>query len=325
MKRKIVELTVTALICAVFPLVIIPAVFNFFPSANTYSNTVPTTQIIKQDDGKYDIVLVQMDECLKEMPLEEYILGVVLAEMPATFHPEAMKAQAVVARTYTFRRMLSGGKHDLADVCVQSSCCQSYRSTEDFLGSGGTQRKLDSIKDAVAETAGQILVYDDAPIEATYFSCSGGSTEDAVAVWGRDVPYLKAISSPGEENAKYYTETVQLSVFTLADKLGIRLGSIQDFKIGGITYTAGGGVDQIVICGKTFQGTAVRKLLGIRSTAFVITVAGNTATITTKGYGHRVGMSQYGAQAMGNAGSSYQEILFYYYQGVDLKTIDGFC
>lgn len=290
------------------------------------SESTPSESTAEETLGSSVTVMVEMEDAsVREFPLEEYIVRVVLREMPASFHPEALKAQAVVARTYTVRCMQGKNKHDPADVCTESSCCQGYWDPLAYLSAGGTEEKLSLIETAVHDTAQMILVYNGKPIEATYFSCSGGMTEDAVAVWGSDVPYLKATDSPGEENASHYTDTVQLPVTELADKLGITLKNFRDFSVGKITYTAGGGVDSIEICGKKFQGTTVRKKLSLRSTAFVISVAGSTATITTKGYGHRVGMSQYGADAMAVAGKDYRQILQHYYQGVELVSLDGFC
>ena len=254
--------------------------------------------------------------------MEEYILSVVLREMPSDFHSEALKAQAVVARTYTMRQMIKGGKHKNADVCTESACCQGYWAVDSFLASGGTQGQIDKIKAAVDLTAGQILLYAGEPIDATYFSCSGGSTEDAVAVWGTDVPYLRATLSPGEESAKYHTDTVRFSVQEFAQKIGVQLKKSKSFKIGKITYTSGDGVDTIEICGKVFRGTTIRKRLGLRSTAFVISVTGDHVVVTTKGYGHRVGMSQYGADAMAESGKNYEVILLHYYAGVDLSSLD---
>ena len=253
------------------------------------------------------------------MELEEYLVGVVLAEMPASFEVEALKAQAVVARTYTLRAHEGKSKHDAAAVCTDSACCQAYRSPEDYLNSSGSQENVDKVTAAVQSTAGLVLIYKGELIEATYFSCSGGSTEDAVAVWGAEIPYLQAVSSPGEENAAHYSDSVSFTAEVLAEALGISpAGSPEDW-FGDVTYTAGGGVDTIQIGGTTYSGTGVRKLLGLRSTAFTVTVEAASITFHTRGFGHRVGMSQYGADAMAAMGSSFEEILQHYYQGTVLE------
>lgn len=263
-------------------------------------------------------ILVMDGEKVVEMVLDDYLVSVVLREMPAKFSEEALKAQAVVARTYALRREEKGKKHKPAAVCVNSGCCQGYITVADYLENGGKAENLQKIKAAVQATRDIVLTYDGALIDATYFSCSGGTTEDAVAVWGADVPYLRSTESPGEEIATHYTDTVQYSVKEFCRKLGLGKADVQ---IDDITYTDGGGVEKIRICGKEFKGTELRKRLKLRSTAFIMTVLGDTVTITTKGYGHRVGMSQYGAQAMALEGKDFRQILTHYYAGVTLSEI----
>ncbi len=251
-----------------------------------------------------------------ELALEEYVLCVTLAEMPVAFESEALKAQAVVARTFTRRRM-EKPKHEEIPVCTEPACCQAYITPADYLQAGGTEEGLEKVKKAVYDTAGQVLMYQGEYIEATYFSCSGGRTEDALSVWGSDVPYLQSVDSPGEEFANHFTDTVSLSKDAFLTSLGLSGKQITMEKI---SYTDGGGVACITICGQAFTGTQIRTALGLRSTAFVITAVGDRVTITTKGYGHRVGMSQYGAEAMAVQGNDYQQILLHYYQGAELKS-----
>ena len=257
------------------------------------------------------------DGTVSAMVLEEYLVGVVLAEMPVSFEEEARKAQAVVARTFTLRSA-DRGKHDNADICMDSACCQAYISPEDYLAKGGTRDGIDRMRQAVSATAGKVMTYNGELIEATYFSCSGGSTEDAVAVWGTEVPYLQSVDSPGEEHATHYTDTVTFTPERFAAALGIELSGKPGTWIGNAVYTAGGGVDTMVIGGVSFKGTELRKSLGFRSTAFTVAAGEKEITITTRGYGHRVGMSQYGADAMALEGSTYEEILTHYYTGAEL-------
>lgn len=253
------------------------------------------------------------------MDLGDYLTGVVLAEMPVSFEEEALKAQAVVARTYTIRAMTKGAKHGDAAVCTDFSCCQGYITEAAFLAKGGTREQVERIRSLVDDTAELVLTYEGELIEATYFSCSGGSTEDAVAVWGTDVPYLQAVDSPGEERAAYYSDTVQFSAEEFALALGMRPAGDPATWFGKATYTAGGGVDTMIIGGMEFQGTQLRRALGLRSTSFTIAAEKNTIIVTTRGYGHRVGMSQYGADAMAVSGSTFAEILSHYYQGTKLE------
>lgn len=250
-----------------------------------------------------------------ELTETEYLAGVVLKELPASFQPEAKKAQAVVARTYALR--VSMPRHGGA-VCGDSGCCQGYISPEAYLAAGGSEEAVAQAFAAAEQTRDLVLTYEGELIEATYFSCSGGRTEAAVAVWGSDVPYLQSVESPGEEAASVFTNSLSFTKKEFAAALSIeKLPS--DF-LGAVTYTAGGGVDTLQVAGKTFTGTQLRKLLGLRSTAFSITAVGNSVVITTRGYGHRVGMSQYGANAMAAEGVGFAEILRHYYPGTALQT-----
>lgn len=280
--------------------------------------TVTTEEKVQQEIADVQKVSVLKADGTALMELEEYITCVVLAEMPVDFEVEALKAQAVVARTYTCRK-INDPKHETADVCTDASCCQAYISVADFLSSGGTEEAVAKVRSAVYDTAGEVLLYRDELIEATYFSCSGGKTEDAQAVWGTDVPYLQSVESPGEENATHYTDSVTFSAADFCNKLGISFDQLKQYGIGQITYTDGGGVATIEIGKESFAGTSVRQKLGLRSTAFILTWAGKSVTVTTKGFGHRVGMSQYGAEAMAAQGEDYRSILAHYYLGTTLS------
>ena len=265
-----------------------------------------------------EIDVLSQEGQVVRLPLDDYLTAVVLAEMPVSFEDEALKAQSVVARTYTLRAAKGAAKHTEASVCTNSTCCQGYLAVDAFLERGGKEEDVQRIRDLVTSTDGQVLTYEGNLIEATYFSCSGGTTEDAVAVWGTDVPYLQSVSSPGEERAAHYTDSVMFTASDFASKLGLSLSGAPSTWFGAATYTEGGGVATMTIGGQTFTGTELRKLLELHSTALRVAVDGNLITITTRGYGHRVGMSQYGADAMAAGGSTYPEILAYYYQGTEL-------
>ncbi len=264
------------------------------------------------------VELRQGDGALIQMELEEYLVGVVCGEMPASFEPEALKAQAVAARTYAVKAATTGGKHGDGSLCTESGCCQAYIGGEEYLRQGKRQQDLDKIRAAVYATAGYVLTYQGELIEATYFSCSGGLTEDAAAVWGEEYPYLKATDSPGEENAAYYTDQVYIPKEKLCEQLEISLSGDPAGWFGFTTYTPGGGVNTMVVGGREFRGTELRAALGLRSTAFTVTADAGGAIFTTRGYGHRVGMSQYGADAMAALGADFREILAHYYFGAAL-------
>lgn len=267
------------------------------------------------------IPVITGENSVKIMELEDYICGVVLAEMPASFEPEALKAQAVAARTYTLRRLTLGDKHSQGAVCTDYACCQAYISNEDYLDGRGTQADIDKVAAAVADTAGQVLTYEGALIEATYFACSGGRTEDAQAVWGADIPYLRAVDSPGETKAEGYDEELYFTKSEFTSLLGRSLSGGPGSWLGEVSYTSGGGVETMVIGGRTYTGTQLRKLLGLNSTVFTMTADSGGITVKTQGWGHRVGLSQYGADAMAVAGSTYVEILQHYYQGTKIDKI----
>lgn len=273
-------------------------------------------------EAKSFLIKVREAETVEDRDLEQYLVGVVLAEMPAYFEPEALKAQAVVARTYTARTHFTGGKHGDGSICTDHRCCQAYLSEAAYLEKGGTQADVDKVRSAVEETRGTVLSYGGELIEATYFSCSGGRTEDAAAVWGADYPYLRSVESPGEEGAAHYTDTVTFTSSEFENLLGVPLPGEPKTWFGETAYTPGQGVQTMVIGERTYRGTELRTKLGLRSTAFTVTVDGDTISIHTRGYGHRVGMSQYGAEAMAVAGSAWPHILAHYYPGTELAELE---
>lgn len=286
-------------------------------TTQTLETTLLQTQPTTKPEKKEMLPVLMQDGTVEEMELNAYLTGVVLREMPANFEVEALKAQAVVARTYTLQK-LPNSKHKDAVVCTDASCCQGYCSENEYIAGGGSREELKKVQTAVLATDGLVVTYNGSLIEATYFSCSGGKTEDAAAVWGQDVPYLQATDSPGEEKATHYTDTVTYTTKEFCQMLGVNFTGPSAGWVESITYTDGGGIDEMRLCGKTFSGTQLRKLLNLRSTAFILTALGDTITITTKGYGHRVGMSQYGADAMAVKGSDFEEILAHYYKGTEL-------
>ena len=278
-----------------------------------------------EETGSYlsrQILFRDTDGTVAPMELEEYLVGAVLGEMPASFEQEALKAQAVAARTYAWKACQTWGRHPDGSVCGDYACCQAYISPQDHLDQGGLQHSVDKIRAAVDATAGQVLTYEGELIEATYFSCSGGRTEDAVAVWGSDFPYLRSVESPGEEDAAWFTDEAVFSREDLEDVLGVTLEADPADWFGEMTYTSGDGVQTVRIGDLLFPGTKVRSLLGLRSTAFSVRTEGDTAVFTTRGYGHRVGMSQYGADAMAESGADYIQILSHYYPGTDLMLLE---
>ncbi len=279
--------------------------------------TPPKTVYIAVKDG----------EGVEEMPLEEYLVGVLLCEMPASFHTEALKAQAVAARTFA-ARMIESPKHEDCTVCSSASCCQAWKGREEQEKIFDSQfvSAWEKAETAVKETEGQVLLYDGELIEAVYFSCSGGASEPAAAVWGSDVAYLQSVPSPGEEKADKFESEVRVSFSRFKEILKkanskVFFSVIPEYWVGRTTHSQGGGVEKQIIGGVSFSGRELRSLFGLNSTKFTISVGNGSVIFHVMGYGHRVGMSQYGADAMAESGNNYKEILHHYYTDVQIKDL----
>lgn len=272
----------------------------------------------EQDMQSLDISIpvLKTDGKVYPMDLEDYVCRVVLGEMPASFEVEALKAQAVAARTYTLR-CLGGSKHPDGAICTSYKCCQAYCEPEGYIRSGGTWANTEKVFRAVRETAGEVLYYQDKLIMATYFSSAGAMTEDAVAVWGNAYPYLVPVESP-EGDDPFNGETVTFTAEKFQALLGVTLKGKPASWFGATTYTVGGGVDRMKIGGKLYKGTELRSKLGLRSTDFTVSTTDQEVIFTTNGNGHRVGMSQYGAQALAVDGMEYLQILYHYYTGTQI-------
>ena len=276
--------------------------------------TTPSTTPIEIEEPFKIPVLID-GSTITFLDLEEYVRGVVLAEVPAYFEADALSAQAVAARTYAMRRIFLKDRHRYGAVCTDHTCCQAWISDEDYLAQRGGKKDLEKVTAAVTQTAGQVLTFGGKLAETTYFSCSGGQTEDAFAVWGESIHYLQSQPSPGEEYAAGYEQQLHFTPADFSDALGLSLSGDPSQWFGPATYTEGGGVATMVIGDVSYSGTTLRTLLGLNSTLFSITTDGDTITVTAKGHGHRVGMSQYGANAMAMQGRAFDEILAYYYPG----------
>lgn len=265
--------------------------------------------------------------------LDEYLVGVVGAEMPPDFDDEALKAQAVAARTYALGRMKglygSALAHFGADVCTDSTHCQAWISKERFLEVYGDEQDWEKIKEAVYATKGIVITYENTLINPLFHSNSGGVTEDVEEVWAvsGSVPYLKSVYSPDESDYPDYEKKVVLTWDNIKQKIKKEYPkatfekSIKDgMEIK--EYSASGRVLTLRIGSVTVPGTEFRTLFGLRSTNFGLNFASDTSVeIETIGFGHGVGMSQCGADALAKEGYTYQDILEYYYTGVQVGEI----
>ena len=259
-----------------------------------------------------EITVYRSNGSVINLNITDYLIGVVSSEMPASFNLEALKAQSVLARTYALKAKQTGKK--LTDTVST----QSYIDIDQMKNKWGNSFNTyyNKIKNAVENTNGEYLSYNGNYIEALYHSTNNGKTESSLDVFGNYYPYLISVSSEYDKNASSYLRTINMSLDTISNKLGLSLNN--DSVINILSYTDGGNIKEININGNNFSGKKVRELLGLRSADFDISISDNNANITTRGYGHGVGMSQYGANGMANAGYSYKNILSHYYPGTTL-------
>ncbi len=273
---------------------------------------------------------IKSEDKVMEMDIEEYLYGVVAAEMPAAFPLEALKAQAVAARSYILNKMEKNGKnlpeHKGADVCTDSAHCKAWMSKEErFEKWAETEREKNwnKIETAVNETRGEIMTWGGEPITAVFYAISGGKTENAQDVWGGDVPYLKSAESPLDKNAPNYSSTVTVSREKFKSLLTesfpeMVFGENADEWYKGEMRSEGGGVISCKVGGVTVKGTQMRQIFGLRSHNYTIKI-GEDIVFDVVGYGHGVGMSQWGARFYAEEGKSYRDILRIYYSGIEFE------
>lgn len=334
MKKVILYILGFVILCFVVP----------FLGATSFHSQEVATKLEKQEEEKkaeiaestYDYQKYQTVKLLhsktgeiQELPLDEYLYGVVSAEMPADFELEALKAQAVVARTYTIYKITTNNKkHGEAAICDSASCCQAWITKEDRLARWEEdlrESNWNKIRDAVNSTQGKIIIYEGKPINAFFHSNSGGTTELPVNVWGGSgYPYLQAVQTAGEDSYSQYASEVTLSKEELEEKIKEKHNDfVMDWNaedaITILEYTDGERVKTVKIGNLELSGVEVRTLLGLRSANFEVVKEENKVTLRVKGYGHGVGMSQTGADSMAKQGSNYEEIIHHFYTGVIIQ------
>ena len=305
----------------IFLMFFIPEVVVYFlsPSPSPSPETVKT--------------YVKAENTVREFPLEEYLVGVVGAEMPATFPVEALKAQAVAARTFIVYKTAFGASDAHggtgAPVCTDPGHCKAWKSVEELMNSWGGDNTLaedymNKIKTAVSETRGEIITFEGNPISAVYYSMSSGKTENSEDVWGGNVPYLKSVSSSFDEKAPGFNSEAAFTIeefkkVILSENPLATFDNDPAFWITNIVRSEGGGVVSLEIGGAKFKGTRIRTLFSLRSHNFTIEFNNGIALFRVKGYGHGVGMSQWGSKFLAEEGKSYDEIIKYYYSGVEIE------
>ncbi|MDD4036702.1 MAG: stage II sporulation protein D [Bacilli bacterium] len=274
------------------------------PTPPPAPETAPTGKIV---------TLYRYNGTVEQIELEEYIVGVVSAEMPASFNTEALKAQSILARTYALKKI------DQNQVLKDDVSNQVYKDINQLktLWGNSFQTYYNKVKIAVASTKGQYLTYNGQYIEAVYHSTSNGQTEDSIAVWGNAYPYLKSVDSHWDLNASSYLRETTKEFNVLSSIIGLDFNADTNIEV--ISRTNGNRIDKIKIDDTIFTGIELRSLLGLRSADFDIKIENDKAVFVTRGYGHGVGMSQYGANGMANQGYGYKSILSHYYPNTQLK------
>lgn len=303
---------------------------NVFNLSN--ENITKSSEITFPLNGKVRLYHKE-ENAVEELDLEDYIMGVVASEVPANFNEEALKAQAVAARTFYMSKRnnpCKDAKSNNAEICDTTNC-QVYMSKADRFSKWSkseAESNWSKIEKAVLDTKGQVLTYENAVLEyPQFFSVSSGKTEDAKDVFSVNVPYLKSEESKGEENAPKYKTTLEVPISEFISKINsqyknanLKKGNLPSaIKIDG--YTEGGSVKEIKVGGETIKGTEFRTLFNLNSTNFKLEFGDKSIKINCTGYGHGVGMSQWGANAMAKNGAKYNEILKHYYKGVEIQQI----
>ena len=276
---------------------------------NTSNNSITTPSVSESNI----ISLKRANNTVINIELEDYLVGVIASEMPASFNVEALKAQAVASRTYALKAKATG------KVLTDTVSTQSYIDENEMRNKWGSSFDVyyNKIKNAVNDTKGEYLTYNNEYIEALYHSTNNDKTESSLDVFGNYYPYLISVSSEYDKSASSYLRTTNIDFNTISSKLGIPFNNESNIQV--LSYTDGGNIKEINIDGKTFTGRQLRELLNLRSADFDIINENGIANITTRGFGHGVGLSQYGSNGMANAGYSYKDILFHYYPNTQLK------
>lgn len=332
MKRHFLHCLLFAVVLTLLPL--LPAML-IRPAAETEAPVLETQAVLSTEatetvetPGAVYRVLDVSTGIVEEIPLREYLIGAVGAEMPVSFEPEALKAQVVAAHTYAERqRMLAESRPELKgadfsnDPAVYQACLTDAEQQERW----GTHYALyrDRLAAAVDAVQDELLYYDDTPIIAAFHAMSGGRTESAENVWGSEIAYLCSVASDADREAPSFETTAAFSADEVQTRLlaahpGLTLPADPAKWLGEAVVSEAGTVLQLQIGDGIFTGQELRNVFELRSAVFTAAYADGQFTFTVHGYGHDVGMSQYGANAMAQQGSSYREILAYYYPGAEL-------
>lgn len=336
MKKILIYLLSFILICFVIPAILTKRTVNTISQENTNIENQQSQQDKENEQNyqysKYGTITLLHKKTgnTEQVNIDDYLCNVVSAEMPADFEIEALKAQAIVARTYTIYKILNK-KHENADICDDSTCCQAWISKEDRLARWEESKRENNwqkINDCINSTKGKIITYNNQPINAFFHSNSGGVTEIPVNVWGgTGYPYLQSVETSGEDAYNQYASEVVFTQEELINKLKQKYSDISiDFsnenEIKILEYTESTRVKTVKFGNHEISGVEARTLLGLKSTNFEITKDGDNIKFSVKGYGHGVGMSQTGADSMAKQGSTAEDIIKHFYAGVEIKFVN---
>lgn len=305
-----------------FLTIIFIAVPSFFILTKYEEETV-LKQFIEEKVNNNNETLIKVKQTNKnkiiEIDIEDYVRGVLAGEMPISFEIEALKAQAVAARTYGLRRISRNNKYDVVDTVMN----QVYKDDETLKQTWGNNYDtyMDKIKKAVEETKGEYVDYNGTYADTLFFSTSVGNTENSEEIFGTKISYLQSVSSEWDEEVSPVYE--EKNIFTRENFCKkLNLSDCSKIYVNVLEETSTGRIKKIEINNKIFTGTEVAYYLGVRSNYFYIYIENNNVVVKTKGFGHGVGMSQYGAEGMANNGYTYKEILEHYYQGTTIKNLN---
>lgn len=314
MKKILYVMISCAFITIIVPLLIVAIM------GGLVDNTKGDTELIS--------VYFHQDNTTKKINMEEYLVGVVCAEMNAVFNDEALKAQAVAARTYTQYKLShksSDNPHKDAMICTDSTHCQAWTDINKKIDEWGpnASQNYEKIKKAVSSTANEIMMYNGEIVNALFHSTSSGNTENAADVWGKDIPYLVSVKSDGEEASPRFTSTETISKAEFCQKAEENIENTDFSKdlFSDIVRSDAGGIKTLRIGGVEIAGTLLRSIYELRSTNVDIIIDGENIVFNVKGNGHGVGMSQYGANHLAATGYNYKDILTHYYTGVEIVSM----
>lgn len=323
------KLPITLFLFSLFVLILIIPTLIVIPSVkeSKIEEDIPQEEekVVMQESESSSPVSVavmrhQSNE-VKEIPLEDYVIGVVAAEMGADFEMEALKAQGIAARTYIVNHLLTKANQENVSVSDTTSD-QVYKDEEELRKAWGSNyhEKLKKLTDAVYATEGKIITYQNAPIFPAYFSTSNGFTENSEDYWGNELPYLRSVKSEWDEVSPKFLDQRTFTTEEVAQKLNVGLPKGAAISLE-IIRTQSERVSELKIADHSFTGREIREKLDLQSSDFEIEQNNGHLIFTTRGFGHGIGMSQYGANGMAKEGKEYQDIIKYYYQDVEISTL----